>query len=241
MKRAIRHLRYVLFSAAVVAFILFYFHELNPAHEWPPRHYKLIRDHLGRYGLVWVNLAMFACFFYALAHRRNARKTWMAHGIFFAFMISLIAEMFGVPLAIYLLSGVGAPMGLGDAYLARFGHIPITLGISISLLSLVLVWHSWRELYRSTEPVVASGIYAHIRHPQYVGLTLFAFGWLLHWPTVPALVLFPFIAGAYGLASLREEAWMLEHFPLEYRAYVQTTGFYLPRSALAKRSQRDAT
>jgi methanethiol S-methyltransferase len=241
MKMVMRHLRYVLFSAAVLAFILFYLHELNPGHEWPPRHYKLIVEYLGRYGLVLINLAMFACFFFALTIRSNVRKTWAAHGMFFAFMISLVAEMFGVPLAIFLLSSVGTPIGLGDAYLARFGHIPITLGVVISMLSLVLVWHSWRELYRSSTPVVASGIYAHLRHPQYLGLTLFAFGWLLHWPTVPALVLFPFITAAYVLASFREEAWMLKHFPEEYRAYMQTTGFYLPTFAGPKRSQRDAT
>jgi protein-S-isoprenylcysteine O-methyltransferase Ste14 len=73
-----------------------------------------------------------------------------------------------------------------ETYIGSFGMIA---GTWITLTGLILVVIGWREIHRARN-LVTDGIYKYIRHPQYVGLFLILFGWLLHWPTLLTLKIF---------------------------------------------------
>lgn len=72
------------------------------------------------------------------------------------------------------------------------------LGAACMLLDLTIVVIGWRSIFRrywSKEEgrgqLVTTGIYAHVRHPQYTGFQLITLGMLIEWATIPLLVMWP--------------------------------------------------
>ena len=45
-----------------------------------------------------------------------------------------------------------------------------------------------------------------VAHPQYLAFILIMFGFLLQWPTIPTLVMFPVLVVVYVKLAKREEA-----------------------------------
>ena len=94
------------------------------------------------------------------------------------------------------------------------------------LWGLALIWllaRSWPVLYyaQQSATVAATGPYARIRHPQYVAFVLVLFGFLLQWPTLLTLAMFPVLLFAYGrLARAR--------FGESYRQYMEHTPAFIP-------------
>jgi len=74
-----------------------------------------------------------------------------------------------------------------------------------------------------------TGIYTRMRHPQYVAFVLIMLGFLLQWPTILTVAMFPVLVVMYGYLALREEADMLAQFGDEYRRYKGAVPAFLPR------------
>ena len=70
-----------------------------------------------------------------------------------------------------------------------------------------------------------------MRHPQYVGFVLIMFGFLLQWPTLLTLAMFPVLVFMYGYLARKEEADMEREFGEAYRQYAARTPRFLPRLA----------
>jgi len=68
-----------------------------------------------------------------------------------------------------------------------------------------------------------------VRHPQYIGFVLIMFGFLLQWPTLVTLVMFPILVFMYGRLAKREEREMLAQFGDEYRRYMNSVPAFVPR------------
>ena len=68
-----------------------------------------------------------------------------------------------------------------------------------------------------------------IRHPQYVGFALILLGFLLQWPTLLTLVMFPILLIMYGRLALTEETEMRAQFGEEFEQYVRRTPRFIPR------------
>ena len=73
-----------------------------------------------------------------------------------------------------------------------------------------------------------------MRHPQYVAFVLIMFGFLLQWPTLLTLVMFPVLVVMYGRLALREEADMLRAFGQQYAQYAARTPRFVPSWGAAK-------
>jgi protein-S-isoprenylcysteine O-methyltransferase Ste14 len=136
------------------------------------------------------------------------RRDWRAMGAFAAFIVALFAEMYGFPLTVYLLSGwLGSSFpGLsvsdggghpwadltgwqGNPRLSPF-HLVSYLAIAGGCL---LIWSGWRALWAAQRRrrIACERPYAWIRHPQYSGFLLIMVGYLVQWPTIPTLAIFP--------------------------------------------------
>ena len=97
----------------------------------------------------------------------------------------------------------------------------------------ILLTSAWKVLHAAQveNHLATTGAYAHVRHPQYVGFVLIMFGFLLQWPTVLTLVMFPILVGMYFKLALREEQEARAHFGAEYDRYAARTPRFPPRLA----------
>jgi protein-S-isoprenylcysteine O-methyltransferase Ste14 len=66
---------------------------------------------------------------------------------------------------------------------------------------------AWRVLFQAQREgaLATTGAYASVRHPQYVAFILIMFGFLLQWPTLVTLVMFPVLVTVYVRLARREE------------------------------------
>ncbi len=78
--------------------------------------------------------------------------------------------------------------------------------------------------------VARRGLYTLVRHPQYVGLAIAAWGLAVMWPRFLTLLLFALMLFLYYLLARDEERRMLNRFGDSYGSYVARTGMFLPRA-----------
>ncbi|MBK9351283.1 MAG: isoprenylcysteine carboxylmethyltransferase family protein [Sulfuritalea sp.] len=199
----------------------------------------------GLWTLVLLNSAVFIIFAFSFYKPKSSRD-WRSFGMYAAFIVALFTEMYGFPLTIYLLSGWLAQRFPGVDFLAHdAGHLlEVMFGWRANphfgpfhLLSTAFIFggfwllaSAWNVLYQAQRAhrVAASGPYARIRHPQYAAFVLIMFGFLLQWPTIPTVVMFPILVIVYARLARREEAEALKVFS-DYRDYLSRTPSFVPR------------
>lgn len=200
----------------------------------------------GLWLLVLINSAVFIIFAFSFAKPRTVRD-WRSFSAFSAFLVALFTEMYGFPLTIYLLSGWLAARYPGiDIFSHDAGHLLGTLLgwqgdqhfspfhlLSYAVIGggFVLLAAAWDVLYKAQREgrLAVAGPYAHVRHPQYVGFVLVMLGFLIQWPTLVTLVMFPILVTMYVRLALREEREALATFGEAYRAYMSDTPAFIPR------------
>ena len=200
----------------------------------------------GLWSLVLVNSAVFIIFAFSFA-KPQSKRDWRSFGAFSAFIVALFVEMYGFPLTIYLISGwlLSRYPNL-DLFSHDAGHLWNTLlGWDINphfdplhilsnllvLAGFILLGAAWKVLYAAqrTGTLAVTGPYEHVRHPQYVGFVLIMFGFLLQWPTLVTLIMFPILVIMYVKLAQREEKEVLAEFGERYRRYMVSTPAFIPR------------
>ncbi len=209
----------------------------------------------GLWALVIINSVVFIIFAYSFAKPQSPRD-WRSFGAFSAFIVALFTEMYGVPLTIYLLSGWLQSRYPGlDPFSHDSGHLWSTLfGLQgnphfgvLHILStfmiaagFILLSAAWRVLYQAQQRhrLAVAGPYAYMRHPQYVGFIAIMLGFLLQWPTILTLAMFPLLVMMYLRLALAEERDAGREFGEAYDRYAATTPRWVPRCG--RRSAADA-
>jgi protein-S-isoprenylcysteine O-methyltransferase Ste14 len=200
----------------------------------------------GLWWLVVANAAVFILFAASFYQFRSARD-WRSFGAFAGFLVALFTEMYGFPLTLYLLAGwLGRrypaldPMShdaghlwntllgwQGDPHLNPL-HLLSNLFLAGGFILLAAAWPVLREAQRAGQ-LATSGPYGRMRHPQYVGFVLIMFGFLLQWPTILTLLMFPVLVAMYVRLAHQEERQLLATFGEAYTRYsVEVPGF-IPR------------
>ena len=203
----------------------------------------------GLWGLVILNSAIFIMFAFSF-FKPQTKTDWRSFSAFSAFIVALFIEMYGFPLSIYLFSGWLAARFPGVDFLSHEnGHLIHTLlGLKgdphfdiFHILSNVFILggfvtlsYSWHILWKAQREhrLATAGIYARMRHPQYVAFIVIMLGFLLQWPTLPTLVMFPILTVMYVRLALREEKGAEREFGEEWRRYAAITPRFLPRLSL---------
>jgi len=98
----------------------------------------------------------------------------------------------------------------------------------------MLIATSWRKLYTAQQKGVlaTTGPYSYVRHPQYVGFILVMFGFLLQWPTILTLAMFPVLVWMYVHLARQEEREALTVFGDAYREYMARVPGFVPRRVM---------
>jgi protein-S-isoprenylcysteine O-methyltransferase Ste14 len=208
----------------------------------------------GLWSLVVINSLVFIIFAFSFSKPQTARD-WRSFSAFSAFIVALFVEMYGFPLTIYLLSGwlLRQHPGL-DVFSHDAGHLWNTLlGWKINphfdplhilsnvliLCGFILLSAAWKVLYEAqrTRTLAVTGPYAYVRHPQYDGFILIMLGFLLQWPTLITLIMFPVLVFMYVRLAQHEEREVLAEFDEKYKRYMLSTPAFFPRLRATRRRQ----
>ena len=200
----------------------------------------------GLWSLVVINSLVFIIFAFSFA-KPQTKRDWRSFGAFSAFIIALFTEMYGFPLTIYLLSGWLQSRYPGVNWFAHdSGHLlemlfgwranphfgPFHL-LSFAFIGggFILLSNAWRALYaaQKSHALATTGPYARIRHPQYVAFVLIMFGFLVQWPTLLTLIMFPILVYMYLRLARREEQEVEREFGATYTRYAAHTPAFIPR------------
>lgn len=207
----------------------------------------------GLWSLVIVNAAVFILFAFSFAKPRT-KADWRSFGAFSAFVVALFVEMYGFPLTIYLLSpwlqmrfpdidwlshdaGHLLEMLFGWKASPHLGPFHL-LSFALLIGGFWLLAAAWPVLYRAqmAGELATLGPYAHVRHPQYVGFVLIMLGFLVQWPTLLTLAMFPVLVVMYVRLGISEERQAEREFGEPWRDYAARTPRFIPRlSATVRR------
>jgi protein-S-isoprenylcysteine O-methyltransferase Ste14 len=200
----------------------------------------------GLWGLVILNSVIFIGFAFSFFKPRTTTD-WRSFSAFSAFILALFVEMYGFPLSIYIFSGWLAARYPGVDFLTHdSGHLVHTLlGLKgdphfdiFHILSNVFIFggflmlsYSWHVLWKAQRhhKLATTGIYARMRHLQYAAFVFIMFGFLLQWPTLPTIVMFPILTTMYLRLALKEEKDIEKEFGDEYRRWASVTPRFIPR------------
>ena len=200
----------------------------------------------GLWALVVINSALFILFAFSFT-KPESKADWKSLGAFSAFVVALFTEMYGFPLTIYFLAPWLQSRFPGmDVYGHDMGHLWATLvgwkgdphfspfhiaSYVFIVAGFWIVSSAWPILHRAirTKTLAKDGPYAVIRHPQYVGFVLVMFGFLLQWPTLITLAMFPILVFVYWRLSLSEERQVRTRFGEEYERYASDVPRFFPR------------
>ncbi|MCA1455451.1 isoprenylcysteine carboxylmethyltransferase family protein [Bradyrhizobium sp. BRP22] len=200
----------------------------------------------GLWSLVIVNSAVFILFAYSFFKPQTTRD-WRSFSAFSAFLVALFVEMYGFPLTIYLLSGwLQSRYPNVDWFSHDAGHLlEMLFGWKANphagpfhVLSFIfigagflLIAAAWKILYHAqqTRRLATTGPYSYVRHPQYVGFILVMFGFLLQWPTILTLAMFPVLTVMYVRLARREEQDARSAFGDAYARYAADVPGFIPK------------
>jgi len=161
--------------------------------------------------------------------------------------VALFVEMYGFPLTIYCLSGwLQSRFPDVDWFSHDAGHLlemmfgwkanphagPFhILSFIFIAAGFILISAAWKVLYdaQQTRRLATTGPYSYVRHPQYVGFILVMFGFLLQWPTILTLAMFPVLAVMYVKLARGEERDARAEFDDAYDRYAAEVPAFIPK------------
>lgn len=208
----------------------------------------------GLWSLVIVNSAIFIFFAYTFFKPQTMRD-WRSFSAFSAFLVALFAEMYGFPLTIYFLSGwLQSRFPDVDWFSHDAGHLlEMMFGWKTNphagpfhILSFIfigggfiLISAAWKVLYdaQQTRSLATTGPYSYVRHPQYVGFILVMFGFLLQWPTILTLAMFPVLTVMYVILARSEEQDAIAEFGEAYTRYAAEVPGFIPKPSRLLRQE----
>lgn len=200
----------------------------------------------GLWTLVILNSAIFIIFAFSF-FKPQTKRDWRSFSAFSAFIVALFVEMYGFPLTIYLFSGWLTSKYSGVNFFEHEnGHLlhtifgfegnahfdPLHIASIIFIgLGFIMLSKAWNVLYQAQKAgkLAVTGLYAKMRHPQYIGFVAIMFGFLLQWPTIVTVAMFPILVVMYWRLARFEEKESKKRFGKAWDDYAAHVPAFIPK------------
>lgn len=201
----------------------------------------------GLWPLVIINTAVFIIFAFSFFKPKTGID-WRAFGGLSAFLVALFTEMYGFPLTLFFLApwlekhfpGINPfAHNTGMLWNVIFNINPKdpmsswfhTLSMIIIAAGFIVIYTAWQSLFKAQKEhrLATDGVYHYIRHPQYDGFLLIMIGYLLMWPTILTLLMFPVLVVMYVKLAKKEESLLGQQFGYKYKSYKDRVPGFIPR------------
>ncbi len=188
---------------------------------------------------VALNFILIGLFVVLIGFRRKLAR--LPASIYVAFITALYIEMYGFPLTMYFFSwafGAGSVATLWYLLATLTGEplfISIFMGVIVPasniiiIAGILLVIFGWIRIFRAKQQLITTGIYGHVRHPQYLGFLLITMGMNVLWVTLTTLLLWPILALLYHRLAKEEDNQLEKKFGEEFLKYKKSVSSFIPR------------
>ena len=93
---------------------------------------------------------------------------------------------------------------------------------------MLLAIFGWTKIFRAKNKLIKTGIYSHIRHPQYLGFLFITMGMNILWVTLSTLALWPVLAFLYYRLAKEEDKQNEEEFGENFKTYKNNVPMFIP-------------
>jgi protein-S-isoprenylcysteine O-methyltransferase Ste14 len=188
---------------------------------------------------VVLNFILISCFVVFIGFRRKLAR--LPASVYVAFIVALYIEMYGFPLTMYFFTWALGSTNVSTLwyfltiitgeklFYALFMAVIVPISNVIIITGILLVIFGWSKIFRAKNQLVKTGIYNHVRHPQYLGFLLITLGMNVLWVTLSTLVLWPVLVFLYYRLAKEEDKQMEEKFGKEFDEYKANVPMFIPK------------